>query len=334
MAVDYQKTKVRYVNPNIWLNHSLLDFKREASEKTGLLENTSRAKYFNLDFLICYNEKKPDQVNSMWVQGSLHKYSNFLKGINAPNQYNDELKAKGFNGNDFSYNDFLNVLNDLEARFSINFEHSTLHHLEYGVNIRHNLKTSAILDGLILHNSGFFNTERNKYKYLRQAKKDQLVVKVYDKALQYGLFHPVLRFEMKARKMEFIKDMNIKSLNDLRNIARWDLLLNDLLKCWDNILFIDHLMNKSKLNQKEQTRFKDYSNILFWENTNPNHRDRPKKRYKEIQRKCEGKTHETIKHGIMQAYSDLVACVRIDSSSNKSNITQLRILNTHFGLVG
>ena len=332
--IDYQKTKVRYVNPNVWFNHKFLEFERSFNEKSGELSRASIAEHNGLKFIMYYNTSKDNEVESMWIHGSLHKYSNFLKGISAPNQFNDELKSKGFNGNDFTYNDFIAVLDNLEREFAIDFEHSNLHHLEIGLNCKHDLRTDKILDGLVLHYGAYFNSERSNYKYIQRATKGQVIIKAYDKTLQYGLFHEVLRFEAKYKKMQRINELNIYSLTDLRCKANWDQLFKELLRQFDQVFFIDHLMNKESLNNKELSRLKDYSSQAYWANVLPQHRDRHKKRYGVIETKCDGNTKETIKKLLGTTYDGLVDCVRIDSSSNKSDITQLRILNEHFGLVG
>lgn len=332
--VDFQKSKVRYVDPNVWLNHDSLDFKAEISERTGEISNKSVAEYFGLKFILYFNKHKRDLVDSMWIHGSLHKYSNFLKGISAPNQFNDELKSKGFNGNDFMYKDFNAALDNLESEFGIDFEHSSLHHLEIGLNCRHDLRTDKILDGFVLHYGAFFNAERSKYKYIQRAIKSQLVVKAYDKTLQYGLFYEVLRFEAKYKKMQRINELNIYSLHDIRHKANLDQLFEELIRQFDQVFFIDHLMNKETLSDKELSKLKDYSSQAYWASVLPQHRDRPKNRYRGLEHKCKGITKETIKTLLEANYESLMNCVRIDSSSNKSKITHLPILNTHYGQVG
>lgn len=330
--IDFQKTKVYGVNHKLWLDHSELNFKGEFDIRTSVVSHKEEAIYLGLKFIIYYDRNEPQKVNSMWVHGSLHKYWNFLNGITAPNQWNDQLKSKGYNGNAYTYLDFLRTLNDLEQRFGIDFERSTLHGFEYGLNINHNLNSGEVLDGVIMHYGTLFNPERSKYKYLLRAEKYQMQIKVYDKGLQYGELNETLRFEKKVTKMECIDRLDISSLNDLRNIQKWEDLKNDLLKCWNDILYIDNILDTSSFTEAELLAMKDFKNRNFWSAIKSNRRSQPKARYKAIERKHKGKTRDTIRKGLESSYFDLVKGVRIDSSSKWSNITQLRIIDTHYGL--
>ena len=331
--IDYQKSKVYGVDPNFWLNHKDLNFKREINTRTGELSTREEAIYQGLRFIIFYRLDRPDAISSMWIHGSLHKYCNFLNNVIAPNQWNDDLKAKGYNGNSFSLNDFLNVLDDLEKRFNVRFDNSTLHHLEYGLNVKHDLSTKLLLAGCIMHKGTLFNPERSNYKYLQRVKKTQFEIKAYNKQLQYGELYKVLRFEKKVNKMEHIKQFEISSLDDLRLKCKWDLLYKDLQKCWEDILFIDLMMDLEDLNSEDQTAFKDFSNLTYWGNLSANRRDAPKKRYKSLETKCKGNTKDAFKRCLQLAYEELTK-VNIDSSNMELNLTQYRILFIHYGMVG
>ncbi|MDA7803452.1 hypothetical protein N8987_02595 [Crocinitomix sp.] len=329
--IDYQKTKVLGVNPEHWRNHIELEFERKFIVKTGEIDTKEIASYLGLEFIIYYNHEQPDLVTSMWVKGSLHKYYCRLNGIYAPNQYNDYLKLKGYNGNNFTYLNFCEVLDDLENRFYVDFRYSSLHNIEYGINIKHELTTALVLDGFILHNGVFFNSERGRLMYMQRAKKTQYEIKVYDKGLQYGELENVIRFEKKVRKMEHIKKLGINNLNDLRNLNKWEVLFHDLLKCWEELLFIDNLMKLDELSEIDIIKVKDYKNPSYWTNIQPNRRDVHKKRYKAIELKHRANTKEIIRERIKSAYYQLV---RIDSSVMESNITHYKIITTHYGLVG
>jgi hypothetical protein len=329
--IDYQKTKFYGVNPGYWLNHDELNFERKVKTKTGELSTKEVANYLGLRFIIYYNPEHPERITSMWIHGSLHKYWNFLNGVYAPNQWNERLKERGYNGNRFTYLDFLSVLDDLETRFGVSFDNSTLHHLEYGLNVNHKLSTKLILDGLIFHRGTVFNPEKSNFKYLQRATKVQFQIKAYDKAKQYGELSEKMRLEKKVNKMECIKVLNIKSLHDLRHLNKWELLKNDLLKLWDDILFIDCMMDNNHLSFKERSELKDYTNRNYWSNLDSNRRDEPKKRYKALEKKCKGNTKETFRRCLESAYNELVK-VSFDSSIMESNFTPLRIITIHYGL--
>jgi len=330
--IDFQKTKVYGVNHKLWLDHSELNFKGEFDIRTSVVSHKEEAIYLGLKFIIYYDRADPQKVNSMWVHGSLHKYWNFLNGTSAPNQWNEQLKSKGYNGNAYTYLDFLNTMNDLEQRFGIDFERSTLHGFEYGLNPKHNLNSGLVLDGAIMHFGTLFNPERSKYKYLLRAEKFQMQIKFYDKGLQYGELYELLRFEKKVTKMECISHLGISSLDDLRKIEKWYRLKNDLLKCWNDIHYVDNLIDTSAFTEKELLAMKDFKNRNYWGRIPSNRRSLPKARYKALERKYKGTTRDTIRKALESSYFDLVKGVRIDSSVKWSKFTHLRIIDTHYGL--
>jgi hypothetical protein len=331
--LTFKRQALSGVNPVYWLNHDKLDFKQVVDYKTGLLKDKLAAEYNGLTFTI-YNHESNTRPLTTWLTGSIHKYYSFLMGVNGPNQYNDYLKAKGYNGNQFNYSMFIEAIESIENSFCVSFDNSALHHLEYGVNFSTSYETSKVLDGCILHGAKEFNSERSRFKYIQRAEKENYTVKVYDKGLQYGEFDPLVRFEKKVNKMIQIKDFGINNLGALRDLEKWSLLNNDLLKCWDTVLFVDQLININELTNKEKLRLKDYNNAKYWNGINSNHRHRPKGYYKDIETKCGGKMKAEIKESLRTALDGLTECVRINTSCKLSDVTHLPIINTHYREVG
>lgn len=330
--IDFQKTKVNGVNPELWLNHNELSFKGEFDNKTSVIADKIVASYKGLKFLIYFDKLEPCRVNSMWIHGSLHKYYNFLNSVTGPNQWNDILRAKGYNGNDFTFNGFNVVLDDLEDRFGICFQQSSLHGFEYGLNCKNGPDTSAVLDSLIMHNGTLFDIKRSNFQYSKRAEKGQMILKAYDKALQYGELERIFRFEKKVSKMECIQHLGINSLNDLRNINNWNALYNDLLKTWDSILFVDHLMPTVDLCLTERIMLEEFKQGSFWKAVQSNRRNTPKTQYKAIELKCNGQLKQSVRSCLRSAYFNLTSSVSVDHSNKWSNITPLRIIELHYGL--
>lgn len=325
--VDFQKTQFFGVNYYDWFNHPDLEFMQEVSTKTGELSDTLKAKYHGLEFVI-------SRENNFFINGSLHKYWNFINSVSAPNQWNDYLKTKGYNGNQFNHDAFISTLQDIETRFCVRFDYSVLHHLEFGVNVQHSLETNRVLDGLLFHNGRVFGAEQNRTKYIKKAEHYQLVIKAYDKALQYGEFMSTLRYELKYRKMERLNNLGIKSLHDITSADSLSILELDLLKRWDEIFYYDYTLDETNLKENELKQIDKFKTELFWKYTRAEHRDRHKKRYYELQRRYSSNTKETLRESIKRTWGKLVNCVSSDTSSNESILTQLRILNTHYSLVG
>lgn len=325
--IDYQKTRIWYPDVVRLFNHPDLEFKQYYNKKTDELEDKLLAKHGPLEFWI-YREK------TFWVKGSLHKYYNFLNSIYAPNQWNDKLKDKGYNGNRFTYQNFIEVMDQIEHRFGLDFNYSSLHHVEFGANAEHDLNSRRLLDSIVFHNGNFFDTERGKDKYIRRTEKNYYDIKVYYKSLQYGELKEMVRFEIKVKKMKYLENIGIKSLNDLRSVDYWYRLKEDLLQCWDKVFLVDYQIKEENLCRIDQLRIKDYRLEFFWSSIKSNHRDRHKKRYEAIESTKSVNTKQSFRNSLETSLNDLIDCVKIDTLSTRLNITHLPILNTHYGLVG
>lgn len=58
--------------------------------------------------------------------------------------------------------------------------------------------------------------------------------------------------------------IEISSLNDLRSVQNWNRLKIDLLKCWNDILYIDNVLDTSSFTEAELLAMKDFKNRNFW----------------------------------------------------------------------
>lgn len=184
------------------------------------------------------------------VTGSLHKY--FNEGIH--------------NHNDFNRENLISVLNDLKSRFGIDQKNTSIHSIEFGVNL-YNLPydTSLIVDHCLMHSTKFFEERynSNKGKYI-QAQHSQMTLKIYDKAKQYrgmdlNVMDEILRIEIKVTRMEYLKKKGI------RISSLWSLLTLDygriseqLLKEWGKVLFYDFT---STLTSSSSLQYRDK---IFW----------------------------------------------------------------------
>ena len=251
--VDFVKLLVIGLEPNDWMKNDRLTFEGKFCHETGLIKSYI-ANYGNLSFKII-NER-------MTIQGSLHKYYNYIRGINAPNHLTTKID-KGFNGNRFNYNALLTVVHDLQTKFSINPYTSRLNNIETGVNVKLTFSTGLVLPSLMLMNGKEFNKPRH-YAF-RRAELTQYDVKAYDKALQYGIPLEVFRYELKYKRMEILNDIGIFYLSDLLNVSKLNRIKEILLKRWNQILFIDPTVDESILSPIELSRYKLglYSCVIF-----------------------------------------------------------------------
>jgi hypothetical protein len=248
--IDFIKIIIKDFNPSILEANPLLDFFDNINLSTGEIKTTNRlgnkvtpyknANYRGLEFKI-YDS------GTVTLSGSLHKYWN----------------SGAHNFNDFNFEAFLCVLNDLKTKFTLVLDNCILKCLEIGINIIPPLPTNHILDYCFLHKTNPFEYQKNsnegKYK---QVQHSQYIVKIYNKALHYKKDYSeikteIMRFEIKYTKMQKLNERGIYNLNDLVNYGLHN-FKNDLLNEFNNILFYD-ITIQSKI--KSLT---NYKNPLYW----------------------------------------------------------------------
>jgi hypothetical protein len=248
------------------------------------------------------------------ISGSLHKYYNHIKGIVAPNQ-NDSNKHKGFNGNQFSLVGIDFALKHLENALNLPLNQFKLQNLEFGLNIENEFNTSQILNGLMLHKGETFNKPlQNTY---REAEHQRYYVKIYDKALQYGMQGNILRIENKYRKAISINAFGIKTLADINKNTLYE-LFKDLVETFNDIIIFDYTIDKTKLSSRQITKLKDYSNENFWTSLNKIQMYRANKKHNEII----ANFSMNIKAKIIEKMFDIFIllnkkCIPINSSGKK-----------------
>jgi len=250
LLVDYIKILIKDFNPSILEANPLLEFFDNINLSTGEIKTVNRtgqkitpyknAFYNSLEFKIY-------DTGTITISGSLHKYYN----------------AGAHNFNDFNFEAFSNVLNDLKKNFNITPEQCILKCLELGLNITPPKPTNEILEYCFLHKTKTFEYQKNsgegKYK---QCVHFQYIVKIYNKALHYKKDFPeikteIMRFEIKYTKMERLNKLGVFNLNDISKLG-FKFFENELLTEWQNVLFYDTTINaKSK-------RLTNYQNPIYW----------------------------------------------------------------------
>ncbi|MFT5822118.1 MAG: hypothetical protein ACI8ZM_003374 [Crocinitomix sp.] len=297
IMVDFQKTEVFGVDTELWINHPLLVFEVKKTVVTGQERSKRIAKYRTLDFII-------SQSGRMFIHGSLHKYYNFMKSIKGINQKTQIEINKGFNGNDFTLFNFIEVLFDIEEQFFCSFGNSRLSNLEVGVNFWHQFITSVILKHLMLfHGKTFKKPLSVSFREVEQA---HYFVKVYDKQLQYGLPDRMMRYELKYIKMNDLNKLGIHNLNDLIDQGNLNRIKTLLLKKWDKVSIYDFTIDRSRLSVVNEKRCLLYSNENFWSGLAPNRRNRPKMYYRRIEKEYSEHIHQQISDLIGATWDRLV----------------------------
>jgi hypothetical protein len=265
--IDYIKF-ITKVNPSEYELNPLLDFRQAYSTKTGEIDTYKYATSGGFTF-------KLYDSGLLIVSGSIHKYFNFLQKISAPNQTTPKEIEQGYNGNYFSFHSLVNSLEIFAANYKLNLIHCIIQNIEIGLNITHLYDTDKILNGLLLHKGKVFSRPLdNSFRILEHQR---YYLKIYDKGEQYSQPTPTIRIELKYKKMFDLNQLGLNTLNDLKNESLL-MELHSLLRCeFAKVLIYDYTIDKSRLNTKQLSKMKDYSNPIFWLNTKPIHRDRNKK---------------------------------------------------------
>lgn len=274
----------------------------------GTVKPVLTAKYKNLVFEIYRN-------GFICVKGSLHVFFNNGK----------------HNHNDFTIDNFIWVLNDLQQRFGIIPEKTAIRHLEFGLNeekLRYPVPT--IIRNLM------FQSGRGKepimFKYENQITKsefkvierDEYTLKVYDKSLHYGLKSNILRFECKAHVGSSLKSIGIHYLSDLLNPDIRVKLGERLISLWDEVVLNDWTIRTDELSSKDQNKLKDWKNANYWielhEETRRKNRNKFSNElaeYRKIVQDHSDNVHQVIKEALIVKWCKIVTVNQTTQISQK-----------------
>jgi len=244
--IDFIKFELLEADVSKLKSNRYLEFKTTVSTSTGELSRFKAAYYKNLKFTIIDPiEKFP--FHTVTVEGSLHKYWNNGK----------------HNFNDFTAENILMVLQELNDKFDIEPKNCKLKQLEIGLNIKPTYETIKILKCCLYHKTAPFKSVfvNDEGDYI-QARHQKYIVKIYDKRKHYSakgyLFNTdIMRFEIKFTKMHFWNRKEVYNLKDLLNNFGLE-CVSMLSKKWKEILFYDFEVFDSEDFQHK------YSNPNFW----------------------------------------------------------------------
>ena len=271
--IDFIKILLHYSVLNGLLDNPLLEFKGKYNRATGEIQNFPLiAEYHNLKFII-----KSDRT--ILLTGSLHKYWN---SINGRGQHNY---------NDFSFPDLVSVILDIKEKFNIDLSSTHIQNIEIGVNIITPYYPDRFLKSLINHKGQSFNKEQGTKKHYLQCEKQQYIIKVYNKGLQYNQLENILRFEGKITKMAKLKKAKIKTLSDLLDINKIIHLGAILKSYYNDLLLYDNSINTVNLNDSERAILEYGSNPNNWDTLKENSENnfyKKRNRFNEILNKCDG----------------------------------------------
>lgn len=218
----------------------LLYWQLHVPERTGAIESQT-AEYAKLKFTI-----KSNFVN---VEGSLHKYAN----------------EGAHNYNNFGANQVAVTIAKLREQFGIS-ENSLLNNVEFGVNVSTPFPPKKFLERLICHKGKPFIKAVDDGVDYYQCECEHFILKIYDKGTQYRQTENLLRFEVKATKMQFLEKnhVSIRTLRDLTDTSNYERLGVILRGYFDEILFDEPEITAKTLKQAQRELLDTGRNPKTW----------------------------------------------------------------------
>jgi len=313
----------------------LCPFKFEVVESTGEY-STKKVTEYHFCKITIY------ESGIVCFKGSIHKLYNSLKDIKAPNykpltieQIEKGIKDpyKGFNGNQFTLENIIEVRKHLEQLFNCSSHQMLFRNIEFGVNTTPLFNPNLYLKGLLYHLNKPFECRFNGS--FSQAIHQRYKLKIYNKSIQYGMSEFTLRIELKINKTKELKKVGIKTFADV-NSNTLNKAKELLLRRFDEVMHYDYTINKKALTNREKQLLKSYSSPRYWIiDLKSNHRDRHKKNLQKIIQKHSKNLHQQLRDDIskkcviINRLSESAKCVINTSSSIELNITLNTLLNNN-----
>jgi hypothetical protein len=273
--IDFIKFRINNVPSDI-LNHSFLEFAAPTNTNTGeIISNRygyikQRCEYQNMIFE--YVENLEGKSKYIDISGSLHKFYQ-------RNNYTD-----------FSLVELQRSIIDISIILGIDIKTAKIHRLEFGVNICLDYSSNNILNSIICYRGQPF--ELRNYKgngYLKIFSFSQYDVKIYNKALQYGLNANILRFELKVNRMDYLlkKGVQIVCIADLLKTTIHQQLRSLLESAMNNLYFVDYRIDLKQISKRrEKLIIIEGSNPYYWNKFRESHSakgyQKKVKRFKEL----------------------------------------------------
>lgn len=260
--IDYIKILSLPLAAEKVLSNERLTFPYSNIATTGEVLNRAQVAHFRqMQFVV--------RGENVSMKGSLHKY---FEG--------------GTNFGDFTLIDVQIAIVELAEMFDFNPEKTHINFIEIGVNIPLEYDPSKLIRCLVLYRNKSFEPLQVKGKgYGRQCDTQNFTIKIYNKSLQYNLPHHLLRFEVKVKRMEFLKRYDITNLTlaDLTRLETYPAFIKMLLDIHSGILLYDPDVNAEKISNRRdrelilQGRYSEY-----WQNIPRQKKSKLLKRFRQL----------------------------------------------------
>lgn len=194
------------------ISNKNIDWETQTNIHTGETERSYTADFNGLKL-----EIKRGQNIYLIIAGSIHKYWH-----------------SGKNFSQFDYSELSDALHSLSNNLKIGLDKFRITRIEFGVNLRIEKPPFNYYYDFILHRKLPFqeinNTATTKKLEGVTCLHKQVAIKCYDKGCQYNIPYPLMRFEIKVTKMQYLKKVGLK------NLVASDLLDKGILETFGELL--------------------------------------------------------------------------------------------------
>lgn len=301
--IDFIKTHSLHIEAETVLNNELLIFPLSNVATTGeILKRAQKARFRGMDVSI-------HPTGEIKLSGSLHKY---WEG--------------GTNFNDYSLENIRKTINGLAEEIKFNPEKVQIRFIEIGVNIPLDYSPTDLIKTAVMYRNTPFQQMRVTGKgFGRVCENQRFDIKIYDKSLQYGLPYHLMRFEIKVKKVVFLKRYRIgtMTLADLTRNEYYAAFKTMLIDILNGILFFDPKINPEQIELKKdrelvlQGRYSEY-----WQNLTSSTRGRQRERFIEL---TNGEVIKgEIETRILEKWNELTTCNEIEQGQKLQQSNHLQ----------
>ena len=262
-------------------------------EHTGEISYPKKTKIENMLVVVC--------KNSAYVKNSIHKLYNLLQNKSEHNH------------NEFNYSNLIWTIDKLSSQLT-DLSSAVVTQLEFGFNITTEIPAEVIIENSVLmYDYKGYNHDKEYHGKgkLKQFDRSTYLIKVYDKAKQYGLEENILRFELKLFRRNGIKNLGIIHLDDLKDKTLLKNLFDLTLKRFDDMIIIDSITESNNISLMDQKSLGNYLNPNFWHNkfekVHPEARARHKRKFNALLIKYDLlKLKETLRSALIEKFKVLI----------------------------
>ncbi len=285
----------------------------------------------NFDYTYIVNSKTGEQYGTYDLiqlkKNSNTEYALNLKIYGSGNAYLSGSIHKFWRNENYS----LFTLEDCRIAFKQLFKEiecyrseSSLSNLEIGVNILLKFNPDLFINRIISYKGKEFRKlgkrENGIGVVCELAEYD---LKIYNKSKEFNLPYHVLRIEKKIRDSKYLKRLNVINISDALIEKNAEVLLLDLYKSFDEVLFNDKTIDEKRMTTMQRIALAKYRNPKHWlkENMTKEERRNSKNRFR-------GYIKDFGKENYQQAIKDSLV-IAVSKIINK-DATFLNIKNAPF----